>query len=50
MAYFDETNEQHIFSKVFNNYVLNFLYVIFYEKFFLTAQNLKLFGKNNNIL
>ena len=31
---FEETNEQHIFSKVFYNYVLNFLYIIFNEKSF----------------
>ena len=34
---FDKTNEQHVFSKVFYNYVyasyvLNFLYIIFHEK------------------
>ena len=31
---FEETNEQCIFSKVFYNYVLNFLYIIFNEKSF----------------
>ena len=31
---FEETNEQHIFSKYFIiNYVLNFMYIMFDEKF-----------------
>ena len=29
---FEETNEKRIFSKVFYNYVLNLLYIIFNEK------------------
>ena len=31
---FEETNEQNIFSKVFYNYVLNFMNIMFNEKFF----------------
>ena len=31
---FEETNEQPIFSKVFYNYVLHFMYRIFNEKLF----------------
>ena len=31
---FEETNEQHILSKVFYNYILNFLSIILNVKFF----------------
>ena len=55
---FEETNEQHIFSKVFYNYVLNFLYIIlneksFTEKFLLTGNiynNSKTKSENTIIL
>ena len=31
---FEETNEQHVFSKEFYNCVLNFMYIMFNERSF----------------